>query len=261
MSSGNSPQDNRAPSPAGGGRSGWGCLAAGLVVCLALLLAGCTAKAPPLASGTVVAGRAPLVPEHTLTAGDEFEIRFPFAPEFNDRVTVGQDGTVAPKLIGGVVVGGLSVPEATAKLNALYARQIRYPDLSLTVRQYAPEVFYVDGEVKKPGLIRSALPLTLERAVAEAGGAKSGAQTGDILIIRRDPAGNVQAYKSPLAPGEGGADPILKSFDVVYVPQSPIGSINAFMATYVRNLPFAATYTIVPIAPAQLLTPKVTTPR
>jgi protein involved in polysaccharide export with SLBB domain len=232
------------------------CLAALLV---ALLLTGCAAKAPPLASGTVVAGRAPMVPEHTLTAGDEFEIRFPFAPEFNDKVTVGVDGTVAPKLIGGVVVGGLTVPEATARLGALYVKKIRATDVSLTVRQYAPEVFYVDGAVKKPGLIRSALPLTVTRAVAEAGGAKIGALTGEILVIRRDAAGNVQAYKSPLAPAEGGVDPILKSFDVIYVPLSPIGSVNQFMSSYVRNLPFAATYNVVPVAPALQLTPGVTT--
>jgi protein involved in polysaccharide export with SLBB domain len=200
-----------------------------------------------------------MVPEHTLTAGDEFEIRFPFAPEYNDKVAVGLDGTVAPKLIGGVVVGGLTVPEATGRLGALYAKKIRSTDLSLTIRQYAPEVFYVDGAVKKPGLIRSALPLTVERALAEAGGAKAGAQTGGILIIRRDAAGNVQAYKSPLAPAEGGTDPILKSFDVVYVPQSVIGSVNEFMASYVKSLPFAATYNVVPVAPALQLSPGVTT--
>ncbi|HWD57256.1 MAG TPA: polysaccharide biosynthesis/export family protein [Stellaceae bacterium] len=208
-------------------------------------------------SGTVAPGGPPLSPEHTLTAGDIFEIRFPFSPEFNDKVTVGADGTVAPKLIGGVAVGGLTVPEATARLAALYAKQVRYPTLSLTVRNYAPEMFWVDGEVKKPGLIRSALPLTLERAVAEAGGAKPGAQTGDILVIRRDATGNVQAYRAPLAPAPGGSDPVLHSFDVVFVPQSPIGSINQFMADYVKNLPFAASFTIVPVAPAQLLTPKI----
>lgn len=231
-----------------------------LIAALALLLAGCAAKGPSLASGTVAPSGAPLAPEHTLTAGDVFEIRFPFAPEFNDRVTVGQDGTVAPKLIGGVVVGGLTVPEATARLNALYAKQVRYPDLSLTVRAYAPEVFWVEGEVVKPGLIRSALPLTLERAIAEAGGARTGAQTGDILVIRRDQTGAIQAYQEALAPLPGSSDPILKSFDVVYVPQSVIGSVNEFLASYVKNLPFAATSNIIPVAPALQLTPQVARP-
>jgi polysaccharide export outer membrane protein len=195
-----------------------------------------------------------------MTAGDVFEIRFPFSPEFNDRLTVGQDGTVAPKLIGGVVVGGLTVPEVTARLTALYAKKIRYPDLSVTVRTYAPEVFWVDGEVVKPGVLRSELPLTLERAISEAGGIKLGAQSGDILIIRRDETGAIRAYQTALAPAPGATDPVLKSFDVVYVPQSVIGSVNEFLAGYVKNLPFAATRYLAPVAPATILVPQVTTP-
>jgi polysaccharide biosynthesis/export protein len=227
-----------------------------------LLLAGCTtsAPAPPLASGAVAMEKPVLAPEHTLTAGDQFDIRFPFSPEFNDHVTVGEDGTVAPKLIGSVVVGGLTVPEATTRLTALYAKKVRNPDLSLTVRAYAPEVLWVEGEVKKPGIIHSELPLTLTRAIAEAGGPKTGAKTSDILVIRRDETGNVRAYQEALAPVSNNADPVLKSFDVVYVPQSPIGSINEFMAGYVKNLPFAATYEITPIAPATILTPGLVVP-
>jgi protein involved in polysaccharide export with SLBB domain len=215
---------------------------------LAPLLAGCAKTAPRLAGGEVAVGRAPLAPEHTLTAGDVFEIRFPFSPEFNDRVTVSDDGAVAPKLIGRVAVGGLTVPEATARLKPLYARQIRYPELSLTVRAYAPEVFWVDGEVARPGLIRSALPLTLERAIAEAGGAKSGAKTGDILVIRRDETGGVRAYTAALAPAPGASDPILKSFDVVYVPRTVIGEVNNFLATYVKTLPFSSSLAVGPAA-------------
>jgi polysaccharide biosynthesis/export protein len=203
------------------------------------VLTGCAASGPHLVSGQVAVGSVPLAPEHTLTAGDEFEIRFPFSPEFNDRVAVGQDGTVAPKLIGSVVVGGLTVLEATTRLNALYEKQIRNPDLSLTVRAYAPEVFWVEGEVVHPGVVRSELPLTLERAITQAGGVKIGAKTSDILVIRRDESGGISAYQTALAPSAGASDPILKSFDVVYVPQTVIGSINDFLAIYVKNLPFS----------------------
>jgi len=237
---------------------GWGSCVVVALAFLWPLLAGCaTQKPPPLASGTVATGGAPQTPEHTLTAGDQFDIRFPFSPELNDKVMVGEDGTVVPKLIGSVVVGGLTVPEATTRLTALYAKKVRAPTMSLTVRAYAPEVLWVEGEVKKPGVIHSERPLTLTRAIAEAGGAKTGAQTGDVLVIRRDESGNVRAYQEALAPVSGNADPVLKSFDVVYVPQSPIGSINEFMAGYVKNLPFAATYNIVPVTPALQLTPGV----
>ena len=231
---------------------------------MAIALTGCaTAHGPNpnLASGTVAPSGAPLSPEHTLTAGDVFEIRFPFSPEFNDKITVGEDGTVAPKIIGSVVIGGLTVPEATRRLSARYAEKIKYPTLSLTVRSYAPEVLWVEGAVAKPGLIRSDLPLTLERAVAKAGGLKTGAQAGDILVIRRDETGSIHAYQEALAPAPDSADPVLKSYDVVYVPLSPIGSVNEFLAGYVKNLPFSATYNIVPVSPANELTPRVAVPR
>jgi protein involved in polysaccharide export with SLBB domain len=207
---------------------------------VALLLMGCAPKAPSLASGEV-AGAPPLAPEHTLSPGDQLEIRFAFSPDLNDRVTVGEDGTVAPRLIGSVIVGGLTVPEATARLKPLYAARLRDRELSLTVRYFAPEVFWVDGEVIHPGLIRSPLPLTLERAITQAGGVKAGAVTGDILVIRRGETGELHAYQAALAPLPGASDPILKSFDAVYVPRTVIGAVNDFLASYVKTLPFVAT--------------------
>jgi protein involved in polysaccharide export with SLBB domain len=232
-----------------------------LAAALALLAAGCAEKAPSpsLRSGDVAVGRAPIAPEHTLTAGDVFDIRFPFSAEFNDKVTVGDDGSISAKLIGKVIVGGLTVPEATARLKPLYAKQLRNPELSLTVRSFAPEVFWVDGEVTRPGLIRSALPLTLQRAIVEAGGVKTGARTGEILVIRRDEAGAVQAYKAPLKPAPGAVDPVLKSFDVVYVPRTVIGEISNFLASYVKNLPFSASLDVGPAAgnPNNILSPVV----
>ena len=206
-----------------------------------LLLAGCAPKGPSLTSGEVALGGLPVTPEHTLSPDDVFEIRFPFSPDLNDRVTVGKDGTVSPKFVGSVIVGGLTVPEATARLKPLYARHFKDAEMSLTVRLYAPEVFWVDGDVVHPGIIRSQLPLTVERAVAQVGGAKPGAATDDVLVIRRDETGAVQAYRAALAPQPGSSDPILKSFDVVYVPKTAIGSVNDFLATYAKGLPFAAT--------------------
>jgi protein involved in polysaccharide export with SLBB domain len=202
----------------------------------------------------------PVTPEHTLSPGDVFDIRFAFSPDLNDRVTVGEDGTVSPKFVGSVVVGGLSVPEASARLKPLYAKRLKDSEMSLTVRLFAAEVFWVDGDVVHPGIIRSKLPLTLERAVAQAGGAKPGAATDDVLVIRRDETGAVRAYQATLAPLPGSSDPLLKSFDVVYVPKTVIGSVNDFLATYGKNLPFSTNLQINP-APTTTVTPQQIAPR
>src|SRR5580700_2847443 len=145
-----------------------------ILVLLCGLLAGCAPEGPhlgDLAPSGAIPGGVPLTPDHTLSPGDEFEVRFPFAGDYNDRLTVGMDGTVAPKGVGGgVTLGGLTVPEATARLKERYASVLKDPELSLTMRLYAPEVIYVDGWVAHPGVIRSDLPLSLERALARAGG-------------------------------------------------------------------------------------------
>lgn len=226
------------------------------LVCIAL--AACAPKGPKYGVA-VIPGGVPLTPEHTLSPGDEFEIRFPFSPEFNDRTVVGQDGRVSLQRIGEVVVGGLTVPEATARLKERFAKTVRYPELSLTIRAYAPEVVYVDGWVNRVGLLRSEMPLTLARALSRAGGMKPGARTDDILILRRDRDGNVRPVSAALG-GFAGAgrpdqDPMLKSFDVVYVPKGPIAEVGEFVNSYVKTIPFSVSYRVGAPTPASTILP------
>jgi len=237
---------------------------------IALALAGCGPDLPRMSEGTAVPGGVPLVAEHTLTAGDQFEIRLPFAADYNDRVTVGMDGNVSPKAIGNVRVGGLTVPEATERLKARYAKLLRSPELSVTVRRFEPEVIYVDGWVARPGLIRSEIPLTLERALARAGGVKTGAKTSQILVMRRDENGNLRTYETAGGAGFGGPlgqpDPMLKSFDVVYVPQTALTAAVDFARQYYANVPFSVSFQAGPAVTApnvlapQALTPTAPTP-
>jgi protein involved in polysaccharide export with SLBB domain len=217
------------------------------VVALALLpLGGCTPAAPSLAGPGVFSGGVPTTDEHTLAPNDEIEIRFPFYPDLNDRVLVGPDGRLSLQLVNTVVVGGLTVAQATKAINERYAAVIRDPQATVTLRTYAPQQVYVDGWVANPGLVRSEVPLTVSRAIAQAGGVKSGAQTDGILVLRRGADGNHYYYKVTLGNygGAGAEDPLLKSYDVVYVPQTVFASLSDFLANYVRNIPFYFQYTI-----------------
>jgi polysaccharide export outer membrane protein len=225
------------------------------------VLAACAPKAPDIAAPGAVAGGVPPTAEHTLSPNDEIEIRFPLSPQFNDRVTIGQDGEASLKLLGNVLLGGLTVPEATDRLKQRFAAKLRDTELSITVRAYAPQAVYVDGWVNRPGLIRSEVPLTVARAIARAGGVKTGARTSEILLIRRDSAGKVHAAEVALGDfaGAGGQDPLLKSFDIVYVPHTAIAAVADFLGQYSKNLPFSATYNIVPTTPA-ITTQVINTP-
>lgn len=218
------------------------------VALLLTALVACTPSAPNITSEGVVPGGVPLTDEHTLAPGDEVEIRFPYMADLNDRVVIGPDGRVSLQLVNTVVLGGLTVGEATKRLDDDYAKVVKSPTLTVTVRTYAPESVYVDGWVNTPGLIRSDVPLTVSRALAQAGGVKTGAKTDYLLVLRRGPDGKTHYYQVSLGnyggAGEGAQDPMLKSYDVVYVPQTILGSLSDFLANYVKNIPFYFSYTV-----------------
>ncbi|MGE5269111.1 MAG: polysaccharide biosynthesis/export family protein [Thiohalocapsa sp.] len=220
------------------------------MVAIALLLlaplGACAPSAPNLAGPGVFPGGVPLTEEHVLAPSDEIEVRFPFYPDLNDRVVVGPDGRVSLQLVNTVAVGGLSVAQATKLINERYAAVIRDPQATLTLRTYAPQEVFVDGWVNNPGLVRSDVPLPVSRALAQAGGAKSGAHTDDILVLRRASDGKVYYYQVALGnyAGAGAEDPLLKSYDVVYVPQAVFASLQDFLTNYVKNTPFYFQYTV-----------------
>jgi protein involved in polysaccharide export with SLBB domain len=209
-------------------------------------LAGCTPDAPNLASPGVFPGGVPITDEHTLAPNDEIEVRFPFYPDLNDRVLVGPDGRLSLQLVNTVAVGGLTVAQATKLVNERYAGVIKDPQATITLRTYAPQAVFVDGWVNNPGLVRSDVPLTASRAIAQAGGAKSGAHTDNLLILRRSSDGKIYYYQVALGnyAGAGGEDPLLKSYDVVYVPQTIFASFQDFLTNYVKNTPFYFQYTV-----------------
>ncbi|MBV9825882.1 MAG: polysaccharide export protein [Alphaproteobacteria bacterium] len=209
-------------------------------------LGGCAPSGPSLEGPAVFPGGVPVTDEHTLAPNDEIEVRFPYYPDLNDRVLVGPDGRLSLQMVNSVTVGGLTVGQATKLLNERYAQVIKDPNLTVTLRTYAPQEIFVDGWVNNPGLVRSDVPLTVSRALAQAGGVKSGAHTDDVLILRRSSDNKIFYYEVSLGnfAGAGGQDPLLKSYDVVYVPQTVLGSLNDFLVNYVRNVPFYFQYTI-----------------
>jgi len=209
-------------------------------------LGGCTPSAPKLEGPAVFPGGVPVTAEHVLAPNDELEVRFPFYADLNDRVLVGPDGRVSMQLINTVVVGGLSIEDATKAINARYAEVIKEPQATITLRTYAPQQVFVDGWVNNPGLVRSDVPLTVSRAVAQAGGTKSGAQTDHILVLRRSSDSRVFYYEVGLGNYAGAAaeDPLLKSYDVVYVPQTLFASVQDFLVNYVKNVPFYFQYQV-----------------
>jgi hypothetical protein len=180
--------------------------------------------------------------------GDEFELRFPFYPDLNDRITVGPDGRVSLQLVNTVAIGGLTVSEATRLLNERYARVIRDPQATVTIRAFAPQEIFVDGWVANPGLVRSDVPL--DRVARDRPGRRR--QIG--RAYRRHPgAAPHPRWRHTLLSGRAGKLRRRRHFGRGSLAQylrrrlcsaEHIGTIGDFLANYVKNVPFYANYPI-----------------
>jgi len=214
-------------------------------------LTGCASvpTAPSYEATKVVPGGVAVSEPYRLTPGDDLYVRFPYDKDLNDEVVVSPDGTVTLQYINDIKLAGLSLPEARDLLDTEFGKVLREPTVSVSVKSYSLQQIYVSGQVNNPGLVRDTVPLTLSRAIAEAGGLKlASAVTSQVLIVRRRPDGSVAYYQVDMSNGVAGedVDPILSSYDLVYVPETRIAQLADFVSNnLVRAIPysFAAQYT------------------
>lgn len=197
---------------------------------LALALSGCMRTAAPVAAvnngsldamayGTVQPVRAmrvattPAPPVYAYAADDE-----PYRLDAGDRLRIvvyGQEGltntyavdaggSITMPLIGAVRARGLTPSQlAAAVTSRLKNGYLREPYVAAEVESYRP--FFILGEVTAPGQYPYVPNMTIESAVAIAGGFTPRAQRGSIKLTRMSEAGTVQAVVPPgtlLKPGD-----------------------------------------------------------
>jgi protein involved in polysaccharide export with SLBB domain len=218
---------------------------------IGLGMAGCGTSPPSLSKAPVdvVPGTsAGTDTSYRLQVGDSVAVHFFSFPDLEDTATIGPDGHIALRLISDFPIAGMTLAEASKETNDRYEKVVRHPGVSITIKSYALQQIYVDGEVNSPGVIRSAVPLTASGAIAQAGGIKlATAHARGALLLRRRPDGAIVYYKLGFhgdLPG-GDGDPILRSNDLIYVPRTGIASVADFVqANLTRMIPVSVTYSV-----------------
>ncbi len=180
---------------------------------------------------------------YRIQAGDEIEVRFFYNPELNDRVIVRPDGFISLQLIGELPVLDKTPGELTTALQQRYESMIQRNEITVTMRAFAGQRVYVDGEVNKPGLLPLTGQVTVMQAIAMAGGYKDSARLHEIILIRRGPSGEPLAVPIDLETiingTNMGQDILLRPFDIVFLPKSPVANVNKWVTLYLKNnLPF-----------------------
>lgn len=217
-------------------------------VCLVALLAGCADDESPYYTplSSMKAEPAPVQMmkyAYHIGPGDELEIKFFFAPELNDKITVRPDGKISMMFAQDVQAAGLTPDELGANLRKVLAPHVKQRDLVVIVRNFASQKAYVGGEVAKPGLV----PLTGDESllqVLSTAGWVTPAGSETIVVIRRDATGFEKIYPVDIAKLESGEDLTqdvhVQAGDMILVPPSDIVISDRWIDQNIRQLlPFS----------------------
>lgn len=167
----------------------------GLIIVFAVLVSGCANRLP---YGAYEVGAAFNAPYH-IDSGDQLRISV-FGQEDLTRIySVDGSGKVAMPLIGAVKARGRTTEQLEVAIaGALAQGYIRKPDVQVEVQTYRP--FYILGEVRNAGQYPYVNGMTVNTAVAIAGGYTYRADRRVIEITRRLPAELVRGPASPDTP-------------------------------------------------------------
>jgi polysaccharide export outer membrane protein len=161
------------------------------------------------------------VDPYVIGRDDELEIIVWTQPQLSGKVIVASDGTIAMPLIGRVPAAGLTPDLLKADLEKRYARFVHGASATVRVTDPASHVFYVLGEVNKPGVYKLHSSEVLSQALAEAGGLGQFADPSKIRILRHKESETVVFtvnYNVVRSGGDVSADVPVEPGDTVSVP-------------------------------------------
>lgn len=178
--------------------------------------------------------------EYRLEAGDRLMLRFPYNEELNDNVLVGPDGRASLLLIGEVMMQGQTIPELQAELVRRYDDYLTDPVLALSLSEVSTQRVFVGGEVARPGMYESTGGLTLMQAIFMAGGYTKVGDLGSVVVLRDSGEPVLDYYIMDIGENlstlAGIQDLRLQGRDIVYVPKTPVGSINQFLNVHLAGV-------------------------
>lgn len=174
-------------------------------------------------------------PRYRIEPGDEIQLSFPIAADFNQTVTVAPDGYVALRGVGDFYVADKSLPELRQALVTAYSSILHDPIVNVDLKDYQKPYFIVNGQVAHPGKFDLRENTTVTEALAIAGGANDNAKSSQVLLFRRLPGGTMVEVrkldmKKMLKKGDLTEDVMLRPGDLIFVPQNAISKIERFLS-------------------------------
>lgn len=193
-----------------------------VTISIAMTMAGCSLfDSTPVREKVVMHPSSKSIDPYIIGSDDELEIVVWNQPQLSGKVIVASDGTISMPLIGRVPAAGLTPDQLKADLEKRYARYVHGSNATVRVSDPASHVFYVLGEVNKPGAYKLHSGEVLSQALAEAGGLGEFADAGKIRILRHKEAETIVFtvnYNVVRSGGDVSADVPVEPGDTVSVP-------------------------------------------
>ena len=145
---------------------------------------------------------------YTLDSGDRMRITVFGQNDLTNSYSVEKSGYIAFPLVGSVLARGRTPKQVEATIaKKLRSGYLRDPDVSVEIDRYRP--FFIMGEVATGGQFTYVPGMTVQNAVAIAGGFSARAEQADSDVTRQV-NGNVMTGRVPIS------DPILPG-DTIYI--------------------------------------------
>lgn len=173
------------------------------MLAVAIIVSGCSTYRP-----VDQAFHAALTEPYLLDAGDRLRITVFGQEDLTNTYTVDKSGHLAFPLVGSVVARGMTPKQMEGKIAKKLANgYLRNPDVSVEIDRYRP--FFIMGEVGSAGQYSYVPGMTVQNAIAIAGGFTARAAQADADVTRQI-NGQVLSGRVPLS------DPILPG-DTIHI--------------------------------------------
>ena len=183
-----------------------------------LLLALVLASGVPMSAGAA----PPADATYTVKPGDTLMVSVWKEPDLQGPVLVRPDGQFSFPLAGQLDARNKSVQELQQELTAKLKKFISDPVVTVSIQEIKGNKVYVIGQVQKPGDFVVNPRVDVMQALSMAGGTTPFAALGDIMILRRNEAGQQEAlpfrYTDVIHGKNLQQNVMLQAGDVVVVP-------------------------------------------
>ena len=168
--------------------------------------------------------------KYTLGPNDIVEITVRRHPEFSGEYAINSEGKIEYKFVGDVVVEGLTKANLVERLTEILEEYIIEPEVDVTIMAYLSKVFYVVGEVGRPGkFYMRGNTITTREALVQAGLPMQTAALKGCRLIKPSQKGgnNYETFNALklLYEGDLSENLVMQPGDVLYVPSTVMAKI------------------------------------